>query len=70
MKYAKHDEAFAIVSVPKDIGRVQDPQHNLAKIYAALYRSSQLGMLNQYLSLHKNFGANDRSEAWIPIVKK
>ena len=70
VKHPQHDQALAVVTVTKDIGRVQNLQHDLAIVFTALYRSSELGVFLENLSFLQNFNRDDLCKMWVPILKK
>ena len=52
------------------IARVQNLQHDLAIVFTALYRASELGVFLENPSFLQNFNRDDVCEMWMPILKK
>jgi hypothetical protein len=70
MESAKHDKAFAVEGVVKDVCRVRDFKHELAVLRSSLNCAAEQRMILHEASLFLDFRGNDLRKARMPFVKE
>jgi hypothetical protein len=70
MENAKHDKAFAVEGVAKDVCRIRDFKYEFAVLRSSLDCAAEQRMILQEARLFPDFHGNDLGKARMPVVKE